>query len=171
MVAAPTARPYAFSSLIVPYPQFGTAAVTEQNQTIGQSYFNSAIIHVEQRAKHGLTLTANYSFSKLTEADTFLNDEDTTPTHRISPFDHTHHFTVGGTYKLPFGKGQMFAFGGSRLWDEVLGGFVLNSIYQFQSGQPVGFHAGPGARARLQISGRSPTRLATHHRLARALRR
>jgi hypothetical protein len=129
------------SNLIVPYPQFGTAAVTEQNQTIGQSYFNSAIVHIEQRAKHGLTLTANYSFSKLIEADTFLNDEDTVPTRRISPFDHTHHFTVGSTYLLPFGKGKMFSFGGSRLMDEIFGGFVLNAIYQFQSGPPIEFSA------------------------------
>jgi hypothetical protein len=129
----------AFSNLIVPYPQFGSAAVTEQNQTIGQSYFQSAILHLEQRAKYGLTLTANYSFSKLTEADTFLNDEDTMPTHRISPFDHTHHFTTGATYALPFGRGKTFSFGGSRVWDEVLGGFVINGIYQFQTGAPIEF--------------------------------
>jgi len=93
-----------------PYPQFGTAAVNEENQRIGQSSFNSDILHVEQRSKHGLTLTANYSFSKLIETDTILNDEDTSLTRRVSPFDHTHHFTVGGTCALPFGKGKMFAF-------------------------------------------------------------
>jgi hypothetical protein len=129
----------ALSNLIVPFPQFGTAAVNEQNQTIGQSYFNSVVFHIEQRARHGLTLTANYSFNKLIESDTFLNDEDTTPTRRISPFDHTHHLTVGGTYNLPFGIGKTFAFGGSRLMDELLGGFVINSVYQFQTGQPLVF--------------------------------
>ena len=145
----------AFSNLITPYPQYGTANVLEQNQTIGQSYFNSVVAHVEQRSKHGLTLTANYSYSKLIEADTFLNDEDSTPTRRISPFDHTHHFTVGGTYNLPFGKGKTFAFGGSRLMNELVGGFVINSIYQFQSGQPLVFTndlvLAPGATLR-QIS-------------------
>ena len=130
-----------FSNLLVPYPQFCNAAVTEQNQTIGQSYFDSAILHVEQRARHGLTLTANYSFSKLIEADVFLNQQDTTVTRQISPEDHTHHFTVGGTYKLPFGKGKMFAFGGSRLWDEIVGGFVVNGVYQFQTGAPLQFSA------------------------------
>ena len=153
--AATTANPYAgllpgtsfnstttaVSNLLVPFPQFGSSAVTEQNQTIGQSYFNSGIVHVEQRAKHGLTLTANYSWSKLIEADTFLNDEDTQLNRRISPFDHTHHFTVGATYDLPFGKGKLFNFGGSRLLDEILGGFVVNGIYQFQTGAPVLFSA------------------------------
>ncbi len=128
-----------FSNLLVPYPQFCNTAIEEENQTIGQSWFNSAIVHIEQRASHGLTLTANYSFSKLLEADTFLNDEDTTLTERVSPFDHTHHFTIGGTYDLPFGQGKMFAFGGSHLWNEIFGGFVLNSIYQFQTGPPIEF--------------------------------
>jgi len=142
----------AFSNLLVPYPQFGSTSINEQNQTIGQSYFNSAIIHLEQRKKHGLTLTANYSFSKLIEADTFLNDEDTLPTRRISPFDHTHHFTTGASYDLPFGKDKLFSFGGSRLMDEIFGGFVLNAIYQFQSGPPIEFSTdiplAPGATLR-----------------------
>ena len=137
------------SNLLVPYPQFGTNAVTEENQTIGQSYFNSAIVHIEQRAKHGLTLTANYSFSKLIEADTFLNDEDTVVNRRISPFDHTHHFTTGATYELPFGKGKALSFGGSKLANEILGGYVVNAIYQIQTGPPVEFSAdiplAPGA--------------------------
>jgi hypothetical protein len=96
---------------------------------------------VEERATHGLTLTANYSFSKMIEADSFLNDQDTSLTHRISPFDHTHHFTVGGTYNLPFGRGKMFSFGNKRLWDEIAGGYVINGIYQFQTGAPIYFSA------------------------------
>lgn len=130
-----------FSYLMGKYPQFCNAAVTIQNQTIGQSYFHEAIVHIEQRAKHGLTLTANYSFAKMTEADTFLNDVDPRPTLRISPFDHTHHFTTGATYELPFGKNKLVSFGGSKLWNEIAGGFVINGIYQFQSGAPIEFAA------------------------------
>ena len=131
----------ALGNLLVPYPQFGTNSVNIQNQTIGQSYFNSAIAHLEQRAAHGLTLTANFSYSKLIEADTFLNDQDTMPTRRVSPFDHTYHFTTGGTYELPFGRGKLVSFGGSHLLDEIFGGFVVNAIYQFQTGPPIEFSA------------------------------
>ena len=134
-----TTKQVSFSNMMVPFPQFGTTAITEQNETIGQSWFNSLILHVEQRAAHGLTLTANYSFSKMIEQDTRRNDEDNFLETRISPFDHTHHFTTGGTYDLPFGRGKMFSFGGSRLWNEIAGGFVLNGIYQFQSGAPIYF--------------------------------
>jgi hypothetical protein len=141
-----------FSNLIVPYPQFCNAAVTEQNQTIGQSYFDSAILHLEQRAKHGLTLTANYSFNKLIEADIFLNPEDTKVTREISPEDHTQHFATGATYILPFGRDKMFSFGGSKLMNEIVGGFVVNGVYQFQTGAPLVFSAdiplAPGATLR-----------------------
>ena len=136
-----TSSTEAFSSFIVPYPQFGTSSVYVQNQTRGQSWYESGIVHFEQRASHGLTVSANYGFSKLIEADTFLNDEDSMPTRRISPFDHVHHFTVGGTYNLPFGQGTMFPMGGGRLWNEIAGGWVLNGIYQFQTGAPIEFSA------------------------------
>ncbi len=125
--------------LFVPYPQFGNEGIYEVNQTIGQSWYNAGMLHVEQRARHGLTLTANYNFSKLIERDSWLNDEDTTMEKRVSPFDHAQHFTVGGLYELPFGRGKMFDFGGSRLADELLGGYVLNGIYQFESGPPIVF--------------------------------
>ena len=125
--------------LLTPFPQFGNQAINEYNETIGQSWYHAGMLHVEQRALHGLLLTANYNFSKLIERDTRLNDQDNFLTKRVSPFDHTHHFTVGGTYDLPFGRGKMFAFGGSRLWDEIAGGFVLNGIYQFESGAPIYF--------------------------------
>lgn len=127
------------SNLLVPYPQFGSATVAEQNETIGQSWFNSGMIHIQQRAKHGLTLTGNYSFAKLLEKDTRLNDQDVQLTKRVSPFDHTHHFTVGGTYDLPLGRGKLISFGDSKIMDEIFGGFVINSIYQFQTGAPIYF--------------------------------
>lgn len=123
--------------LTTPYPQFGNNAIDEYNEGIGQSWYEAAMLHLEHRASHGLLLTANYTFSKLIEQDTRLNDEDNFLETRISPFDHTHHFTVGGTYDLPFGRGKQFSLGGGRLADELIGGWVLNGIYQFQTGAPI----------------------------------
>ena len=74
------------------------------------------MLHVsKQRTWRGLSLTANYSFAKLIEQDTRLNDQDNFLETRISPFDHTHHFTVGGVYDSPFGRGKQFTFGGNVL--------------------------------------------------------
>lgn len=127
------------SNLLVPYPQFGASSVNIQNQTIGQSYFEEGAVRVQHRASHGLFLTANYSFSKFLDAVSFLNDSDPTPTRRVSPYDHTHHFVAGGSYQLPFGRGKHFSLGKSRLLDEIAGGWVVNAIYTFQTGAPVYF--------------------------------
>ena len=127
------------SNLLVPFPAYGGASITEENETIGQSFYESGMFHVEHRSGHGLTLTANYAFSKLIEEDDFLNPEDTKLERRVSPNDHKHHFTAGATYNLPFGRGKTFTLGGSKLVDEFVGGWVINGIYQFQSGSPITF--------------------------------
>jgi hypothetical protein len=129
------------SSLMVPYPQFGSNNIIEENQTRGQSWFDEAIVHYEHRMSHGLTVTGNYSFSKMIEDISFLNDQDGAPTPRISTFDHPQHFTAGATYELPFGQGKMFGLGGNRVLNQIAGGWVLNGIYQFQTGAPIEFSA------------------------------
>ena len=128
-------------NLLYPYPAYGSTAINEMNETIGHSSYNSAILHVEQRAQHGLTLTANYSFAKLIERDEFLNSEDTRLEKRVSPLDHTHHFAAGATYELPFGSGKLFSLGNGRLADEIAGGWVINGVYQFETGPPIEFSA------------------------------
>jgi hypothetical protein len=127
------------ANLETPYPAFGAASITEENETNGQSYFESGMVHIEQRAKHGLTLTGNYEFAKMIEADTLLNPQDVKPERRVSPNDHKQHFVVAGTYALPFGRGKMFPLGNSKKADLFAGGWVLNGIFQFQTGSPITF--------------------------------
>ncbi len=137
------------AQLLSAYPQFpseygsaGTpslsSGVIQQNNTEGDSNFESVALRVEKRLSYGLTVIANYSFSKLLEATTYLNDTDATPTQRISPFDRTHHFVTGFTYELPIGRGKLVNLN-SRLMDSLLGGFKVNGIYTYQSGAPVYF--------------------------------
>jgi hypothetical protein len=126
------------------HPQFPTSGqgfstgVIEQNNTIGHSYFESIDARIEKRMSQGLVVIGTYSFSKLIEADTYLNDTDTFLSRRISPFDHTQHFVVATTYDLSFGKGRTFNTS-SRLLDGIFGGFRVNGIYTFQTGAPIYF--------------------------------
>jgi len=128
------------------YPQFPTSGqgfstgVIEQNNTVGGSYFESADARIEKRLDHGLSIIANYGFSKLIEADTYLNDTDVYLNRRTSPFDHTQHFVFASTYDLPFGRGRMFNTN-SRLLDLIIGGFRVNGIYTYQTGAPIFFSA------------------------------
>jgi len=125
------------------YPEFplgysnggftGSGGVLEQNLNAGSSYFHSLNIRLQHRLSKGLTLTANYIFSKLMERDSWLNDTDPVPEKRIGVFDHTHRGTVALTYQLPVGRSR------SRLINTLAGGWNLNAIYVKQSGQPFTF--------------------------------
>ena len=133
--------------LLAPYPQYPVASgsnggsvfssgLVEQNATIGSSYFNSLNAKVERHLANGLQLTAVYIWSKLMERDSWLNDTDPAPEKRISPFDHTHRFVTAIDYDLPIGRGKLVNTSSGFL-NALVGGWQLNGIYTFQTGQPL----------------------------------
>ena len=124
------------AQLLTQFPQFPRNGVTEDNATVGQSFFNALDFRVEKRASHGLWLVANYSWSKLETEDVYLNNSDIKPSKHISPFDFTNHFNLGATYNLPIGRGK--AINIHNFWaNELLGGWVVNAMYTAQTGPPV----------------------------------
>ena len=126
----------AVSQLLLTYPQF--TGLTEQNVTEGDSSFNSVYFRVEKRMSHGLSVTANYSFSKLIESMQYLNPGDTSLYRMISPYDHKQHLAMGGTYELPIGTGKLIDIK-SGVWNSIVGGFRINGVYSFQTGAPLYF--------------------------------
>ncbi len=137
------------AQLLSAYPQFPseygttgvpslTSGVIEQNNTEGDSSFHSLDFRIEKRMSQGLSIIANYSFSKLIEATTYLNDTDASLTRRVSPFDRTNHFVTGFSYELPIGKGKLLNLD-SRVMDAIFGGFKINGIYTYQTGAPIYF--------------------------------
>lgn len=128
--------------LLSVYPQFpvgsgsGSTGVVEENLTEGSSYFESLNARVEQRLSHGLSLIGVYTYSRLIEEDTWLNDTDTKFEKRVSPFDHPQHFVVASSYQLPIGKGRAIDLN-SRWTNALLGGWILNGIYTYQTGAPL----------------------------------
>lgn len=133
------------AQLLARYPEFplgytsggfsGSGGVLEQNLNVGSSYFHSLNVRVQRRLSGGITLIANYVFSKLMDQTTWLNDTDPRPEKRIGVFDHTHRGVITLTYALPVGKGRALGIE-SRWLNGLLGGWQLNTIYTKQSGQP-----------------------------------
>ena len=128
------------------YPQFpigyssslwsGSNGVVEQNQNIGNSYFDSVNLRLTKRLSRGLSITANYIYSRLIERTTWLNDTDPVPEKRSSPFDHTQRFVTGVSYELPVGKNRAVNIQ-SRWANLIFGGWHLNGIYTWQIGAPI----------------------------------
>ena len=123
------------SSLLKPYPQFGNIYVTGDNA--GSSYFHSLNVRVEKRYSHGFNILANYTWSKLIERIRFLNDFDARPEKRVANDDRPQRLVASVSYELPIGEGKAVSFG-NRWMNRAAGGWVVNGIYTWQLGSPLG---------------------------------
>ena len=123
-------------SLLTPFPQF--TGITLQSTNAASSYFESLDVRVEKRYSHGLSMLANFTYSKLIAEDNYKNATDLTPEKRVAADDRPLRFVLSGSYELPFGRGKRFDTH-SRALNRVVGGWVLNSIYTNQIGAPLTF--------------------------------
>jgi len=119
-----------------PYPHF-TSLTSDDH--VGYSWYHSLQVRVEKRLSHGLSFSAAYTFSKLMEATSFLNDTDPLPEEVISDSDRPHRLSVGAVWEVPVGRGRRVGARWPRLIEAILGGWQLQAIYQAQSGQALGF--------------------------------
>lgn len=84
-------------------------------------------------------MQASYTWSKNMEATEFMNDQDIIPYEVVSGLDRTHRITASGIWEIPYGKGRQFGADTHPLINGIFGGWQLNSSWQHQSGQPLGF--------------------------------
>ena len=130
------------AQLLAAFPEFPVGSgststgVLMQNNTIGTSDFESLSARIQRRATNGLTLSGTYTWSRLMESDSYLNDTDTRLERRISPFDHTHHFVAAASYELPFGQGRAVPLT-SHAARVAFEGWRINGIYTYQTGAPI----------------------------------
>ncbi len=135
------------AQLLARYPQYPTGTGSESsgvlinNDSIGESYFESLNVHITKRLSKDLNIIGNYIYSKLIERDSFLNDTDPAPEKRVSSYDHPHRFVAAYVYELPIGHGKRLDLG-SRWANAIGGGWLLNGVYTFQTGQPIVFSNG-----------------------------
>ncbi len=59
-----------------------------------------------------------------------------------SDFDQRHVFNMTGIYELPFGKGKKFASSPMPVIEHLIGGWSVNGIYTYQSGEPFSVRSG-----------------------------
>jgi len=135
--------------LLRPFPQFCNAAascgvITTNNQ--GQSWYNSGQFSLQKRFSSGNTMQLSYTWSKWLQSTEYLNPGDPAPTKMLSDLDSPHRFSATGIYKLPFGKGQKWVNDNTVL-DEIIGGWQIQGVYQFQTGFPINF----GSNADLRL--------------------
>lgn len=142
--------------LLLPFPQF--TSVQQGIENVGRLDYNSLQASAETRLTSGLVTVASYTFSKNIGALGFLNDQDPEPARFVTDFDRTHVLALSGVYRLPFGRGQAFSFGGSKLADLLLGGFDYSFNARLQSGRPINLSGDADLIADPTLPGGDPDR-------------
>ncbi len=105
------------------------------------SSYNSLQLSARHRLRSGLSLDANYTFSKVlsdgdgdlqTRFQAFLDFNNPGLERSRANFDLNHMIKADGFYELPFGKGKL----GVRRLNRVIGGWILGGTMVWQSGAP-----------------------------------
>jgi len=109
---------------------------------IGKSQYDSLQIQLERRFSAGWQYRAAYTFSQTRDngegafdavADTNINFIEPMGKSRV---DFPHVLSLESVYDLPFGKGRRWGSDIPAALDAVLGGWQINGIFRWQSGQP-----------------------------------
>ena len=115
---------------------------------MGSSIYHAGSVNFTQRARHGLTFNANYTYAHTIDNSTnefftsLLNPRRSQDTNRLgedranSDLDVRHKFALSLTYQVPDVKSD------NRFVRTVVNGFSIGSIYLAQTGQPVTLQSG-----------------------------
>ena len=133
------------------------ASQVRLNTTEGQANYDALQLVFQQRLSHGLSVQANYTWSKcLTNNNGYYgrygdstssqssgdiafpqNTYDVNNDYGPCYQDLASVFSGYVTYELPFGKGRQFGANASPVLDAVLGGWEVDAIYTFHGGFPI----------------------------------
>ncbi|MEX2261668.1 MAG: carboxypeptidase regulatory-like domain-containing protein [Bryobacteraceae bacterium] len=104
--------------------------------------YNSLQAKLTRRFSSGLSIDANYTFSKSIDNASAFADSFQIPwqfasiERSLSGLDRPQVFTLGVVYELPFGRGKRI-FSDSRLASLLLGGFQINGLISASHGLPL----------------------------------
>jgi hypothetical protein len=160
----PVAAPYAgfsgsVSQALRPFPQYASAQVDSvtMSDPFGVYTYNAMQVKAEKRISAGLTLLANYTWSKtLTNADSeypsqanwngngnggALNTYNLKVEKGLSQYDIPQRLILSYTYQLPFGKGKQFANTGGIV-NVLVGGWQFAGVQTYEGGTPLAVNEG-----------------------------
>ncbi len=108
----------------------------------GDDSYNALQVSLQRSYSSGLTMNAQYSFSKSqglssgsNEARTSAQLDNFEADRGRNNFDVRHTFNLSALYQLPFGNGKRFNFG--KTGNVLLGGWEVGGIVNARSGVPV----------------------------------
>jgi len=135
--------------LLMPFPQFG--GVNVYNAPWGNSNYHSFQLRVDKRFSKGLQFLVTYTNSKsidngsLSTWTGWLGGSQSAPTNPnnrnldrgLSEYDISQIFQVAYVYQLPWGRGKKWGSNWNPWLDGFLGGWQINGIWRWDTGQPI----------------------------------
>lgn len=146
--------------LLEPFPQF--AGGFEGLPTLNaNAWYHALQVRFQKRASHYISFEGNYTFSKATDysssgrnawlGNLYLDNpqvlDNLRMEHGVSANDTPHRLTTALILDLPFGRGRWIGGGMNSVLDAIMGGWSLDSVLTFQSGQPLAVFNGSGRLA------------------------
>jgi hypothetical protein len=122
--------------LLRPYPEFGTFAIEEY---VGSDRYDAVSVQGQKRFRNGNSFTVQYTRSRLRDRLNYLNPADQKLEDRVSPNDRPNRFSMGASYRLPFGHGERWGANWGGAVNGLLGGWQVSGTYQYQTGFPLTF--------------------------------
>jgi hypothetical protein len=124
------------------YTAFGRKAQTQTVLPSSTANYNGLQLNLKHPFKHGVLLTASYTYSKSIDVAT---DDDSVPlfnaipyfsrNRAVSDFNRTHIFDAGFTAELPFGKDHAF-LNTPGVVSAIAGGWKINGVVSKYTGLP-----------------------------------
>lgn len=117
-------------SLLAAYPEY--SSVTEQLLPGQAATYNALVTRFYKRLSNGLTANVNYTYSH--NLSTAQLNQGGPLTYQENASDFPNHLSITGSYQLPIGRGKPFLGHANHLVDSIVGGFTVNTVYQYLSG-------------------------------------
>ena len=138
------------ASALRPIPQVrGNATISMYGSPLGFSTYHAFQAIVNRQFASGLTVYANYSWSKnLTNIESSdpggnsgrpLDAYNLKLEKAVADYDVPHMFKGYFDYTLPFGKGKAMFSNAPRVVNTIIGGWSVSAILNYFSGTPFGF--------------------------------
>ncbi len=127
-------------NLLQAYPEYGNgttagSGITQQLTPGAGAEYDALLFRFQKRVSQGLTMNVNYTYShNLMSAQ--LNPGGPL-TYQENASDFPNHLSITGVYRLPFGRGRSYLTHTNGFLDMSIGGFTVNTIYQYLSGAAI----------------------------------
>lgn len=122
-----------------PHNQF--IEVTTQGLNRAHNYYNGLQLDYRQRMTHGVSMDANFVWSKQIEQWGWLSQALNIP--QRSPYNYglPHAFKISGVFQVPVGHGRALNLKAHRLGNMIFGDWDFSPQFTVQSGEPANLPA------------------------------